>query len=81
MEKGRNMGIKSEAVGKYFAYGEKLNELAVTIREKSNNFHILYEYDYDVEKMVKLSNEIKDIATKIAIITENIAESARAEEK
>jgi hypothetical protein len=75
------MGIKSEAIGKYYTHGEKLNELAVAIREKSNSFHVLYEYDYDVEKMVELSNEIKEKATNMAFITEKIAESARAGDK
>jgi hypothetical protein len=75
------MGIKSEAVGKYFAYGEKLDELAITIRNKANIFHIFYEHDYDVEKMAKLSNVIKDMATNMAFITEKIAESARVGDK
>jgi hypothetical protein len=75
------MGIKSETVGKYLFYGEKLNELVAAIREKSNDFLVLYEYDYDVEKMVKLSNEIKDMASKIAFITEKIAKSAGTGDK
>jgi hypothetical protein len=71
------IGIKSEAIGRYFAYGEKLNELAVDIKEKANIFHILYGYDHGVEKMVKLANKIKEQAVNMALITEKIAESTK----
>jgi hypothetical protein len=73
--KEQRMGIKNEATGKYFTYGENLSELAVDIKEKANAFHVLYEYDHDVEKMVKLANEIREKAENMALITEKIAES------
>jgi hypothetical protein len=70
------MGLKSEAVGRYFAIGEKLMDIAHNIQEKANHFCILYHYDMDVKKTVELANEIKGMADSLAFITEKIAESA-----
>ena len=70
------MGIKSEAVGRYLVAGEELSELSAAISEKANHFHIFYEYDHDIDKMVSLANEIKEKAENLARLTEIIAESA-----
>ena len=76
MEKVRG-GIKTEAVGRYFATGEEIMEAAIDIENEANHFSILYEYDFDVDKMVSLANSIKEKAERLALLTKYIADNIK----
>ena len=67
------MGIKSEAVGRYFAMGKELNELATDIKNNANDFLILYKHDIKTEDMVELANEIREKAYRLDYIVKRIA--------
>jgi len=79
MSKKARGGIKTEAVGRYFVHGERTCELSKRIGEKAGHFNILYEYDYDVHKMLVLANEIKDMAETLVLATQHIADSSPKE--
>jgi len=70
------MGIKSEAIGKYYVMGEMVQELAADIEKNANHYQILYNHDIDLDKITTLANMIKENAEKLAYITSRIAGSA-----
>ena len=76
MEKARG-GIKTEAVGRYFTAGEEITEAAIDIENEANHFSILYEYDFDIDKMVSLANSIKEKAERLASLTKFIADNVK----
>jgi len=79
VKKTNSSGIKTEAVGRFYVHGERTCALSKRISEKAEHFNILYKYDYDVNKMVTLANEIKEIAEALVLATQAIADSTPKE--
>jgi len=69
-------GIKTEAVGRFFIHGERTYELSKEISKKANEYAILFDYDYDVHKMVELAIEIQKKVGLLVLSTKAIAESS-----
>ena len=49
-----------------------LKDIVSYIREKADHFSVLYEYDFDIDKMVSLANDIKEKAEKLASFVQDI---------
>jgi len=75
MSKKLRGGIKTEAVGRYSLAAKEIIELSSDIEDEANHFYILFEYDYDADKMLALANSIKEKAEKLYLNTKYIADS------
>jgi hypothetical protein len=71
------MGIKDEAVGKYFVFGEKIVETAANIEKLASGFQVLYEHNIDVWKMLDISRNIKRLSNQLEYCAEKIADSSK----
>jgi len=80
MSKKERGGIKTEAVGRYFLAGEEIIKLSSDIEDEANHFYILFEYDYDANKMLALANSIKEKAENLYLYTKYIADSVPKED-
>jgi hypothetical protein len=69
------MGIKDEAVGKYYYFGEKIIELAVEIEKLTSDFQVLYEHNIHVWKMHDIAKRIKELSNQLEYCIEKIAVS------
>jgi len=74
-------GIKTEAVGRYFTHGEIAYNVSKEISKNAKHFHILFEHDFNVHKMLALANKIKERAETLVKATQCIADSSPKEVK
>jgi len=79
MIKRKRGGIKTEAVGRYSLAGERMIELSSDIEDEANHFYILFEYDYDADKMLALANSIMAKAVELYLATKSVADSVPKE--
>jgi hypothetical protein len=75
--RGIAVGIKDEAVGRYFTFGEKIVETAANIERLASDFQVLYEHNIDVWKMLDISKNIKQLSDQLEYCTEKIASSSK----
>jgi hypothetical protein len=74
-------GIRTEAVGRFYIHGERTYELSKEISKKANEYTVLFDYDYDVHKMVELAIEINKKVELLVLSTKAIADSTPKEDK
>jgi hypothetical protein len=70
-------GIKDEAVGRYFIFGEKIVETAANIEKLASDFQVLYGHNIDVWKMLDISKNIKELSNQLEYCAEKIADSTK----